>query len=74
MQSGEYDRVLLDQKGLCPICGDPVVEPCIDHDHETGKRRGILCRKHNALLGMANDNLEILKNAVAYLQRWATEE
>lgn len=41
----------------------------IDHDHVTGKIRGILCRTCNTALGAFGDNLEGLQLAVAYLQR-----
>ena len=39
----------------------------IDHNHETGKFRGILCLKCNSMLGMACDNVEILYKASVYL-------
>ncbi len=74
LESGQFDKMIREQNGCCAVCDEPLLDPVIDHDHTTGKLRQILCRKCNALLGMANDNLEILKNAVAYLQRWATEE
>jgi hypothetical protein len=73
LKTGEFDQMLEEQQGLCQICFEPVVDPCLDHDHETGKMRSILCRKHNALLGMANDDLKILRNAVSYLERWTEE-
>lgn len=73
LESGQFDQMLTDQKGLCQICFEPLVDPCLDHDHKTEKMRSILCRKHNALLGMANDDLKILRNAVAYLERWTEE-
>ena len=40
-----------------------------DHDHKTGKFRGLLCHKHNALLGFADDKIEILEDAINYLRR-----
>jgi hypothetical protein len=39
----------------------------IDHNHETGDFRGILCLKCNTLLGMARESLTILENAAKYL-------
>jgi len=40
----------------------------IDHDHKTGKVRGILCPRDNTLLGLIQDNPEILKNVLKYLK------
>ena len=39
----------------------------VDHDHETGDVRGVLCNPCNIILGKAKDNPDILKNAANYL-------
>lgn len=63
------------QGGRCGICGssDPKSTRSqnfhVDHDHETGRIRGLLCRVCNFGLGYFNDNLEGLMRAVAYLQK-----
>ena len=67
--------MLKTQEGVCFICKNPeitkfkgVVNPLsVDHCHKTGKVRSLLCVKCNALLGMADDNLEILQKAIDYL-------
>jgi hypothetical protein len=41
----------------------------IDHNHETGKFRGILCLKCNSLLGMAGDSARVLAKAIGYLEK-----
>lgn len=41
----------------------------IDHDHQTNNVRGLLCQNCNTLIGHAHDNIEILNNAVEYLQK-----
>ncbi|MEK6878318.1 MAG: endonuclease domain-containing protein [Nanoarchaeota archaeon] len=40
---------------------------CFDHDHKTGKFRGWICQNCNAVLGLANDNIDVLNNMIKYL-------
>lgn len=63
----EFDRLLTEQGGHCAIC--PATDDlCVDHNHETGKVRGILCRHCNAGLGQFRDDLERMRAAVKYLE------
>lgn len=58
------------QHGRCIICANSFTfsNPfCVDHDHRTGKVRGLLCRKCNSLLGFARDDLGLLKRASNYI-------
>jgi len=59
------------QGNKCAICLRTESEAkrifCVDHCHATGKIRGILCNKCNTVLGMAKDDLEYLRRAIAYL-------
>ena len=61
-----------DQKGICAICGElPHGENRvlhIDHDHLTGKIRGLLCMSCNRALGWFRDDTVILKKAIEYLK------
>jgi Recombination endonuclease VII len=59
------------QGNRCAICGNTPSgkELCIDHCHATGKVRGLLCNHCNVVLGMAEDSVQILTEAIAYLQR-----
>lgn len=69
--SHEYRRKFEEQNGLCAICNKP--EPikgrrlADDHDHETGKRRGLLCSLCNCGIGLLQDDPSLLLKAVAYL-------
>lgn len=56
----EYDEMLADQGGVCAICGEaPTTKRlAVDHDHETGELRGLLCVPCNAALGVLEDNLD----------------
>jgi len=60
----------------CPLCGkllghhttkDKSIQPVVDHDHETGRVRGIICSLCNVGLGMFKDNITSLENAITYL-------
>jgi hypothetical protein len=68
---GVWLERLEDQEGLCAICGRVLVRMCRDHDHESGKNRGILCYRCNMGLGYFKDNPELLQVAVDYLRKWA---
>ena len=65
--------MLKNQNGLCLICYKPVAEFHLDHDHKTGRIRGLLCHKCNTLLGMCNDDIGILWSAVNYLMENETD-
>lgn len=70
----QYDELLEAQDGRCGICGseDPGVRNkyfCVDHDHETGAVRGLLCHRCNVGIGYLKDDLEIVKKAVQYLSQ-----
>ena len=60
-----YER----QEGCCAICTIPIklMDSAIDHNHETGEFRGVLCKQCNRALGMFKDSPTILRSAVEYL-------
>jgi len=73
----EYDKLLIDQEGVCAICGDLPNKGwskgkskvlCVDHAHETGNIRGLLCGGCNRGLGMFKDNPKLLICASKYLK------
>lgn len=70
----EYESMLEQQQGLCAICGTdapggPTPESAfhVDHDHSTGRVRGLLCRACNTALGLFNDQPQLLTAAIRYL-------
>lgn len=67
---GDYYDMMFNQSGKCKICDKPSngTKLAIDHCHKTGKIRGLLCVKCNALLGLAGDSKETLNNAIKYLE------
>ena len=62
----EFDELVRGQGGVCAICGRPDPEH-VDHSHETGAVRGILCFNCNGGLGQFRDSVDALLAAVAYL-------
>lgn len=72
----EYDALLAVQGGGCAICGS--TEPGgpktskhfpVDHDHATGKIRGLLCNPCNKALGVFKDSPALLFKAIAYITK-----
>lgn len=69
-----FDSMVASQEGKCKCCNTAFgllrgSRPCVDHCHETGRVRGILCLRCNWLLGHAHDQPEVLRNCAAYLER-----
>ena len=67
LKPGEYESMYGEQRGMCAICDKHELKLAIDHDHYTGKVRGLLCRRCNLMLGMAKDDPETLISALNYL-------
>lgn len=69
--------MLVSQNNQCKICARPIEflqtkydrEACIDHDHSTGKVRGILCHWCNTGIGYFQDSPDLLEKSIAYLLR-----
>ena len=72
----EFNSLLQAQGGRCAICGTS--EPGqsgafhVDHDHHTGKVRGLLCSGCNRGIGFLKDDLLVLESAVEYLKKFQT--
>jgi hypothetical protein len=75
----QYDALLAAHRGVCAVCERPNNQNDrrtgqhrrlhIDHDHATGKVRGLLCAKCNSALGHADDSPERLRAMALYLER-----
>ena len=67
----DYFLMLDNQKNKCAICGNELIsdkrETHIDHNHKTGKVRGILCSQCNRGIGTFDDDATLLQKAVNYL-------
>ena len=71
----QYDGMLDKQDSLCALCGEKETNPkktnlCIDHDHETGRVRALLCDRCSRGIGAFGDNLDLLHKAVTYLSKY----
>lgn len=70
----DYEKILIAQQEGCWICGakDPGHKKknfCVDHNHVTGKIRGLLCYPCNCALGLFQDRVDRLQQAIQYLQK-----
>ncbi len=66
----DYRAMLEDQDKRCAICGEIYAEKLfVDHDHESGSVRGLLCYACNSAIGYLRDDPYIAQNAVRYLER-----
>ena len=70
----DYDEMHEAQGGKCMCCGDEVSDYGrgsrlhVDHCHETGAVRGLLCQRCNLLIGHADECTDRLRSAVEYLE------
>lgn len=77
----EFDAMCRAQNNLCAICGNPETAKSpvtgspramtVDHDHVSGKIRGLLCSTCNSGIGYFKDDLRRLRAAIAYLESHA---
>jgi hypothetical protein len=75
----QYEAKKTLQKNCCMICGSAgftigkkghTEKLVVDHDHETGQTRDLLCHNCNRGLGLLKDNLEVVESALEYLKQW----
>lgn len=68
----QHDAMLAAQNGVCAICCRPeehkkYTRLSVDHDHDTGKVRGLLCRRCNSMLANSGDDPALLIRGAQYL-------
>lgn len=63
----QYDGMLAERDGRCDLCGEQR-KLDVDHDHETNRIRGMLCRPCNTALGRLGDSAEGLRKALTYVE------
>ena len=69
----EYDRMLAAQNGVCAICSGINADGkrlAVDHNHETGKLRGLLCHRCNIAIGLLKDSADRARLASLYLIKY----
>ena len=62
----EVDKLIRRQGGLCAVCRRREAKQ-VDHDHETGAVRGIVCLLCNAAMGAFHDDPDLIRRAIAYV-------
>ncbi len=80
----EYRQMFIDQDNKCAICNQPetriftqrtekremqIAKLCLDHNHETGKLRQLLCHDCNTGIGKFKDDIQRLQSAINYLKK-----
>lgn len=73
----DYEKMHRSQNGLCAICSRPETRTrkgrllfmAVDHHHESGKVRDLLCSACNVLIGYAKEDVGVLESAISYLKR-----
>jgi hypothetical protein len=63
----EVDELIRRQGGVCAVCRKREAKQ-VDHDHETGAVRGIVCLLCNAAMGAFHDDPDLIRRAIAYVE------
>jgi hypothetical protein len=77
-----YAAMVAEQGGHCAICGQPesrfrgscAIELAVDHCHNSGLVRGLLCGRCNTALGLMRDDVQVLQKAIDYLSKFENLE
>ena len=67
----QYLQIVKEQDGKCVLCHEPTgPKSVVDHCHDTGIVRGVLCNNCNALIGFSKEDKKILERTIEYLNKW----
>jgi DNA-directed RNA polymerase subunit RPC12/RpoP len=73
----DYNELLEKQNYRCALCGKPFegcgkqkMAPHIDHKHSTNEIRGLIHNNCNVLIGMAEEDIKLLRRAIQYLKEY----
>lgn len=73
----QWNQMFINQNGCCAICAIPQMELkrvlSVDHNHKTGKVRGLLCGNCNHALGQTKENIDIIEGLIDYLNEHRPE-
>lgn len=68
----KYNQMFEDQRGVCAVCGVPAGDLkrnlAVDHNHRTGKIRGLLCFACNSLIGRIEKNPLLIPTMMKYIR------
>ena len=77
LKNEDFIKLNEEHNGLCKICNNPetsksrnggIKRLAIDHCHNSGKIRGLLCHDCNTMLGKTKDDINLLQAAIEYLK------
>lgn len=67
LEAYQYEILMLCQGGCCALCSAQEGNLCVDHDHTTGRVRGLLCRRCNSGIAFLSDSVIGIQVALEYL-------
>ncbi len=77
MSQDDYDKLLQLQNGVCAICQQECSTKrslAVDHDHQTGQVRALLCRDCNITIGLMKEDAARLRAAADYIEKYNSKE
>jgi hypothetical protein len=69
----QFEAMRISQNNRCGICKEVFTKtPHVDHNHETGQRRGLLCSDCNQALGQLKEDTQRMRNMIEYIREYST--
>ena len=73
LSPAEYKAMFESQDWKCSICTEPLTDAVVDHCHDTGNTRALLCQGCNKALGFFKDNPELMERGAQYVREHRTK-